>query len=105
MPGCLPGVERCAQYLPCFRWGGIRHRGIGKRGQRIGTGEVMRQIHAYENKGLKFIEDLNGWFSGLLVDLREEKVVLFNDRYGLSRVYYHAIVGPLLLRIRSKGTA
>jgi asparagine synthase (glutamine-hydrolysing) len=43
----------------------------------------------YEAQGLNFIERLNGWFSGLLVDLRKRLAVLFNDRYGLGRVYYH----------------
>jgi asparagine synthase (glutamine-hydrolysing) len=39
--------------------------------------------------GCEFLEKLNGWFSGVLVDLREEKLVLFNDRYGVNRLYYH----------------
>ena len=55
----------------------------------VGSENAALQIRAYEKKGLKFLEDLNGWFSGLVIDLREEKAVLFNDRYGLSRVYYH----------------
>ena len=46
-------------------------------------------IALYEAMGLRFIERLNGWFSGLLVDLRRHLAVLFNDRYGLGRVYYH----------------
>jgi asparagine synthase (glutamine-hydrolysing) len=46
-------------------------------------------VHFYEDQGLGFIEKLNGWFSGILVDLREEKIVLFNDRYGLNRIYLH----------------
>ena len=36
-----------------------------------------------------YLEKLNGWFSGLLLDRRDGSVTLFNDRYGLSRVYYH----------------
>src|SRR5262245_2735580 len=43
----------------------------------------------HEAMGLRFIERLNGWFSGLLIDLRTNSAVLFNDRYGLGRVYYH----------------
>lgn len=43
----------------------------------------------YEAVGLQFIEKLNGWFSGLLIDLRKNVVVLFNDRYGLGRIYFH----------------
>ena len=27
--------------------------------------------------GCEFLEKLNGWFSGVLVDLREQKLVLF----------------------------
>ena len=39
--------------------------------------------------GYGFLEKLNGWFSGVLLDLREQKFVLFNDRYGVNRIYYH----------------
>ena len=46
-------------------------------------------VHLYEKHGIRFLERLNGWFSGLLLDLRERKVFLFNDRYGLGRVYIH----------------
>jgi asparagine synthase (glutamine-hydrolysing) len=35
------------------------------------------------------LQRLNGWFSGVLLDLRDQKVVLFNDRYGVNRIYYH----------------
>lgn len=46
-------------------------------------------IHMYEDDPNGFLKQLNGWFSGLLVDFREKKVVLFNDRYGMGRIYYH----------------
>lgn len=46
-------------------------------------------VHLYEEMGYRFLEKLNGSFSGLLCDLREQKLILFNDRYGLGRVYYH----------------
>lgn len=48
--------------------------------------ELLQQ---YENEGEAFLKELNGWFSGILVDLRKSKVILFNDRYGMQRVYYH----------------
>src|SRR5437660_8478760 len=38
--------------------------------------------------GYEFLEKLNGWFSGVLLDLREQKFILFNDRYGVNRLYY-----------------
>jgi asparagine synthase (glutamine-hydrolysing) len=36
-----------------------------------------------------FLENLNGLFSGLLIDKRLKKALLFNDRYGLERIYWH----------------
>jgi asparagine synthase (glutamine-hydrolysing) len=44
-------------------------------------------VHMYEEKGLEFLRDLNGWFSGLLIDLRSSTVILFNDRFGMQRVF------------------
>jgi asparagine synthase (glutamine-hydrolysing) len=46
-------------------------------------------VHLYEDLGSKFLERINGWFSGLVVDLRENKILLFNDRYGLGRICYY----------------
>lgn len=45
--------------------------------------------HLYEDSGEDFVEQLNGTFSGLLVDIRRKRVTLFNDRFGLGRVYVH----------------
>ena len=52
-------------------------------------GSARYLMALYEAMGPQFIEKLNGWFSGLLVDLRRKAVLLFNDRYGLGRLYYH----------------
>jgi len=46
-------------------------------------------VHLYEEASTTFFEKLNGWFCGVLVDLRDTSIVLFNDRYGLKRIYYH----------------
>jgi asparagine synthase (glutamine-hydrolysing) len=46
-------------------------------------------LQRYEDKGEGFLRELNGWFCGVLVDLRSSKVFLFNDRYGMQRVHYH----------------
>jgi asparagine synthase (glutamine-hydrolysing) len=46
-------------------------------------------VHLYEEMGYAFLERLNGAFSGVLLDLREQKFVLFNDRYGVNRIYYY----------------
>ena len=46
-------------------------------------------VHLYEDTGNAFVEKLNGWFCGVLADLREGKILLFNDRFGLNRIYHH----------------
>ncbi len=46
-------------------------------------------IHMYEEAGYKFYEQLNGRFNGIILDLKYNKIILFNDRYGLERIYYH----------------
>lgn len=46
-------------------------------------------LDLYENEGDHFFEELNGLFSGLLIDKKRKKAVLFNDRYGSERIYYY----------------
>jgi asparagine synthase (glutamine-hydrolysing) len=46
-------------------------------------------LKLYEEDDSGFFEKLNGTFAGLVVDVRRNKVMLFNDRFGLGRVYYH----------------
>ncbi|MEY4916998.1 MAG: hypothetical protein RL616_911 [Verrucomicrobiota bacterium] len=46
-------------------------------------------VHLYEEHGEKFFNELNGLFSGLLIDQRRKKVFLFNDRYAMERIYWH----------------
>jgi asparagine synthase (glutamine-hydrolysing) len=45
-------------------------------------------VHLYEQLGLQFLEHINGWFSGLILDLREKRAFLFNDRFGVGRICY-----------------
>ena len=59
-------------------------------------------VHRYEHIGLKFLEEINGWFSGLIVDWREQKIFLFNDRYGLGRICYHEHKGKLYFSSEAK---
>src|SRR5438067_2443059 len=59
------------------------------RGHEFGSGDASYLVHQYEEMGCEFLEKLNGWFSGVLLDLREQKFVLFNDRYGVNRLYFH----------------
>ena len=62
---------------------------VRMRGHEFGSDDASYLVHLYEEMGYEFLEKLNGWFSGVLLDLRERKLVLFNDRYGVNRIYYH----------------
>jgi asparagine synthase (glutamine-hydrolysing) len=43
----------------------------------------------YRKKGESFFPYLNGFFHGLIIDSLGNRVVLFNDRFGMHRLYYH----------------
>lgn len=45
-------------------------------------------VHAYEDDP-SFPARLNGRFHGLVVDRTQNTAVLFNDRFGMNRLYYH----------------
>ena len=64
------------------------HSALKRKGHRF-EGTYSWLVHLYEEDGEQFVEKLNGLFSGLLIDERQRKVVLFNDRYGLERIYWH----------------
>jgi len=62
---------------------------LKKQGHSFDAIDGSYLVHLYEELGLEFFEKLNGSFSGVLVDLRKQKVTLFNDRYGLVRTYVY----------------
>jgi asparagine synthase (glutamine-hydrolysing) len=59
------------------------------QGHRFARDKGNYLVHLYEETGDRFFERLNGVFAGLIIDLRHNKIVLFNDRYGLGRIYFH----------------
>jgi len=87
-------VSHAGSYADCNPiWNAQRDIGLvfaGEHFGHFGAGPDARSLVAlYEEKGDAFFEALNGVFSGVLIDRRQSKVVLFNDRYGLGRVYFH----------------
>ena len=46
-------------------------------------------LNLYTELGDDFFLRLNGWYCGLIADLRTKKIILFNDRYGIGRIYFH----------------
>jgi len=65
-------------------------------------------LDAYQILGEGFLSVLNGWFSGVIVDLNTQEIHIFNDRYGLGRLYiyeapdgfYFASEAKALLKVR-----
>jgi asparagine synthase (glutamine-hydrolysing) len=62
---------------------------LRERGHRFPGSDASCLVHWYEERGEDLFRELNGWFSGVLVDLRQRTCILFNDRYGMQRIYYH----------------
>jgi asparagine synthase (glutamine-hydrolysing) len=47
-----------------------------------------RIIDSYQDSGIDCLTQLNGWFSGVLLDLPRKRAMLFIDRFGFERIYY-----------------
>lgn len=58
-------------------------------GSHNDTNEPGSLLEAYRRKGSSFVRDLNGLFSGVLLDSKSELALLFTDRYASERLYYH----------------
>jgi asparagine synthase (glutamine-hydrolysing) len=59
------------------------------RGHRFDAEGPSYLVHLFEDDPF-FLAGLNGRFHGLLLDRLLGTATLFNDRYGLHRLYYHA---------------
>jgi asparagine synthase (glutamine-hydrolysing) len=66
----------------------------------VATGQKLIQL--YEQFGERLFEKLNGLFSGLLIDQRQSKTFLFNDRYGSQRIYFYESDGDLYFASEAK---
>ncbi len=61
---------------------------LKERGHALEAEGSSYLVHVYEEDPA-FPAGLNGRFHGLLSDRTRGKAVLFNDRYGMHRIYYH----------------
>jgi asparagine synthase (glutamine-hydrolysing) len=69
--------------------------------------QAARLLELYNEEDDHFFGKLNGLFSGVLIDQRKKSAFLFNDRYGIERVYvretddamYFASEAKALLRV------
>lgn len=79
---------RAAWTAASIAWNGRRDAALIWRGE-VHAPNPAEAFRDYSGRPADFLARLNGIFSGLIFDLRAGQVILFNDRYGLSRVYLH----------------
>jgi asparagine synthase (glutamine-hydrolysing) len=72
------------------------------KGNKFDYTNARYLINLFDKRYEEFLERLNGWFSGILINLRQEEVILFNDRYGMQRVYCYDCNGTLYFSSEAK---
>jgi asparagine synthase (glutamine-hydrolysing) len=63
-------------------------RRLKEQGHRCEESGPSYLVHLYEEDP-NFFKNLNGRFQGLVANRRDGTATLFNDRFGLQRIYYH----------------
>jgi asparagine synthase (glutamine-hydrolysing) len=63
-------------------------RRLKELGHSLGSEISSYLVHLYEENP-KFLVGLNGMFHGVLMDRTAGTATLFNDRYGMHRIYFH----------------
>jgi asparagine synthase (glutamine-hydrolysing) len=63
-------------------------KALRQRGHQFSNEGSSYLVHRYEDEA-DFPKGLNGRFQGLVANRRQATATLFNDRYGLHRLYYH----------------
>jgi asparagine synthase (glutamine-hydrolysing) len=61
---------------------------LKQQGHSLDAETAEYLVHLYEDDPA-FLRTLNGMFHGLLVDRNLGVATLFNDRFGMHRIYYH----------------
>jgi asparagine synthase (glutamine-hydrolysing) len=75
---------------------------LRRKGHVFESGNASYLVHAYEEWGYDFFQKLNGRFCGVILDDRRRSTILFNDRYGLSRIYIHEKDGMFFFSSEAK---
>ena len=59
------------------------------KGHEFDSSNASYLIHLYEEYAEDALLKFNGRYHGVLVDTLQGKIILFNDRYAMQRIYYH----------------
>jgi asparagine synthase (glutamine-hydrolysing) len=90
---CMPLVNRQDDIVLIFQGENFLDDESRSRLKRFGKGgddaNARYLMDLYREFGESFFLHLNGWFSGVIADLRKRRVTLFNDRFGMGRIYIH----------------
>lgn len=84
-----------------LRWDEQREIGVLLAGDDF-SGRVAALPESYSRLGVASLRDLNGNASGVILDRRDGGVVLFNDRFGLGRVYVYRTSDALYFASEAK---
>jgi asparagine synthase (glutamine-hydrolysing) len=84
--GCVAHVGSFAAQWSARGTGGVVLLLSGECATDDGQADPVR---LYGERGDSFVEGLNGIFSGVLIDTARHRALLFNDRYGIERLYVH----------------
>lgn len=63
-------------------------KSLRQRGHQFSDEDASYLVHRYEDEA-DFPKGLNGRFHGLVANRHQGTATLYNDRYGLQRLYYH----------------
>jgi asparagine synthase (glutamine-hydrolysing) len=90
---CMPIVSPTREIVIIFHGEHYPDRRESQRlkeaGVAAGPNSARELLALYSEDEEGFYRHLNGWFSGLVVDRRRNRLTLFNDRYGMGRIYFH----------------
>jgi asparagine synthase (glutamine-hydrolysing) len=76
-------------------------RQLKRRGHEFKTEGPSYLVHLYEDDP-SFPKALNGRFQGFLADRTRGVATLFNDRYGMHRLYYHEAKEAFYFAVEAK---
>jgi asparagine synthase (glutamine-hydrolysing) len=90
---CMPLISRNKHVVLIFQGENYLEKDTANKLRRFGNdvdeSSARYLANLYDELGDDILSHLNGWFCGLIVDLRRNRATLFNDRYGMGRVYFH----------------
>jgi asparagine synthase (glutamine-hydrolysing) len=105
----VQGIQYAADCKACAGWiahpnsfasraSGLTNNGLGlafsgecfgEPGSHDDPNRPNTLLRGYRRKGPSFVRELNGLFSGVLLDTNTRRTVLFVDRYASERIYFY----------------